>query len=77
MLIKRQEAAACATARENKQLNKSYRNSVSDSREKLQIGEFLLYLQQPLSQIQQKKGWALFELKLKQYVDLKYCEVAI
>jgi len=77
MLNKKDKAAHCAqqAAQTNNQQYKAYRNSVSVSRAKLEVGELLLTLQTPLSQEQQKKYWQLFGVMLRQYVDLKFIEV--
>ena len=48
--------------------------SQSSNELKEQIGTLLLVLQKPLNQEQQKEYWALFESKMRQYVDLKICE---
>jgi len=73
MIAAKQKAVALTTASTTNQHNESYRNSVSASRAKLQIGTPLLALQAPLSQEQQRKHWQLFESKLRQYVGLKIC----
>jgi hypothetical protein len=39
---------------------------------KEEVGELLLYLQSPLTEEQQKKYWRIFELKLREYLALKY-----
>lgn len=75
MLSKKSKAAAPATAPKNTQQHESYRNSVSASRAKLQIGEILLALKAPLSPEQRRKHWQRFEAKLRQYLDLKFTEV--
>ncbi len=82
MLTKKAKAVplfpvAKATAQYYHPLNKSYRNPVSTSRAKLQIGTLLLALQSPLSRHEQQKCWALFESKLKQYLDFRCSEVAL
>lgn len=71
------KTAAPTAARKHNRQSESYRNSVSESRAKLQIGELLLFLQTPLNQIQKRKYWRLFEVRLSEYLDLRFCEVAI
>ena len=51
--------------------SKSYHNCSVESRAKLQIGTILLALQRPLSDKQQRICWALFEARLRDYVELK------
>ena len=55
MLAIRERAAVPTTAPKHNRHNESYRSSVSTSIAKLQIGEFLLTLQAPLSQNQRKE----------------------
>jgi hypothetical protein len=69
--------SAKATASTNNLHTESYRNIPYESRAKLEIGTLLLALQSPLSQKQQKICWALFEARLRQYLDLRICEVAL
>ncbi len=71
MLTEKKEAAASTTARKKDHLTKSYQNSASESTVKLQVGELLLRLQTPLEQERRKEYWQSFELKLRQYLDLK------
>ena len=50
--------------------NKAYPKPVPLSSQKFQIGEILLSLQKPLSQIEQQICWQDFEAKLRRYVCL-------
>ncbi len=74
MLAIRERAAAPTTAPKHNRQLESYRDSVSGSRAKLQVGKLLLTLQAPLSQNQRKEYWVEFESRLRRYVDLKICE---
>jgi len=42
-----------------------------------EVAGLLFYLQNPLSQHQRQKTWHIFELKLRQYLDLKVREVPL
>lgn len=69
MRAEKEKATAGTVTPKNTQLTESYRNSVSASNIKLQIGTFLLALQTPLSQEQRKRYWGQFESILRQYLD--------
>ena len=76
---KKRRAVSDKATPKNIQQRKSYRNSVSASRAKLQIGELLwfLYLEPSLSQQQKSRCWQIFELKLREYLDVKYSGVLV
>lgn len=81
MITERQQAAAIATAQKNNQHNKEYYSSSDMSSSKIcqrfseQLGELLLFLQMPLNQAQQENCWCLFEVRLREYLDLRLCKV--
>ena len=75
MSMKKQRAAALTTAQKNNQPHTQYSTPTPLLRRKLQLGTLLLALQTSLSRRQQGNYWELFESTLRQYVDLKYCEV--
>jgi hypothetical protein len=74
---------AKATASTNNRQKRNYRNPSEKSSPKPlkklagEVAGILFYLQSPLSQHQRQKTWHIFELKLRQYLDLKYCGVGL
>jgi len=73
------KAAALTTASKNNQHSRVYHSPLGRSSGNLreQLGVLLLYLQTPLSPDNRKTCWALFESRLRQYVDLKICGGAL
>ena len=86
MLSIKQQAAASAkvTTQNYNPLEEAYHNSAPKSSGKLrenfaeQVTGLLVYLQNPLlNKAEHRQGWQLFESTLRQYLDLKYCEVPV
>ncbi len=79
MRIIEKAAALTAAPNKNNQHNGYYSTSDDQSSKKLkeQLGVLLLYLQTPLSRQQRTAYLKLFESRLRQYVDLEYCGVAL
>jgi hypothetical protein len=50
----------------------SYQGTQIMSNLKESIGELLLFLQRPMGQNEEKKGYSLLEILLKQYLESKY-----
>lgn len=81
MTMEKVKAVALPTAQENNQHNKGYHSSSDMSSSKIcqrfseQLGELLLFLQMPLNQAQQENCWCLFEVRLREYLDLRLCKV--
>lgn len=71
MKIKKAVCFGDRTAERNILQSTSYRGTQKMSNLKESIGEILLYLQFPLEQKQQQKGWDLLEILLMQYVKTK------
>lgn len=67
--------AAGETAQNHKPCKIQYDISTAMSRERLRLGEFLLQLQAPLKDSQRQAQWKLFEVQLREYLDLRSCEV--
>ena len=63
------------TAQNHKPCKIHYNTSTAVSRERLQLGELLLQLQAPLKDGQQQGQWKLFEVRLREYLDLRACEM--
>jgi hypothetical protein len=70
-MLDEKNKAACTAAPKNIRQNRSYCNSATLSKVKLQIGTLLLALQTPLTLKEEKICWTLFDLKLRRYVELK------
>jgi len=80
MLSQRKKAAPLSQAAAPKSVvyhKQMYSQREQKSIAKLQLGTLLLALQSPLSQKQREKGWALFELLLRRYFDLKFSGVRL
>ena len=65
--MKGKKNRAAGTAPKNNQLNQSYRDSLSMSIVKQQIGELLLFGDKEC-----KEFWKLLQVLLKQFCELKY-----
>ena len=71
--MKTKKAAALTAAIRNEPYPKSYQKDKPVSSLKEQIGQLLLYMQNPSPQNEQQKYWQIFESCLRMYVDLKAC----
>ena len=65
------KAAASTAAIQNKQRNKAYPKAIPQSSLKNRIGELLFHLQIPLTEGERQRYWQVFELELRQYLNLK------
>ena len=77
MSLQKEKAAAPTAAQKDIQRNEVYRNTLSQSSgtAREHLGELLLALHAPLSLKRKQQLWRAFELKLRQYLDLRDCGV--
>ncbi|HUT28488.1 MAG TPA: hypothetical protein VMX13_01755 [Sedimentisphaerales bacterium] len=80
MLTEKHEAAAPTTAPKSFQRKLIYHNRSTLSSSALgeslaeQLAHLLFYLQFPLREQERRKGWSVFEAKLRDYVELRMAE---